>query len=48
MCEYSKLQHRMNYLPSALERNRRRHRELVAEAKKYRMFDILTPEERDK
>lgn len=43
---YDPLVYRIEMLPKQLERARARHRQLVAEAKRYRMFDILTEEEK--
>ena len=43
---YDPLAYRISELPKQLERARARHRHLVAEAKRYKMFDILTDEEK--
>lgn len=43
---YDPLIYRIARLPEQLERARARHRHLVAEAKRYRMLDILTDEEK--
>ena len=43
---YDPLVYRISELPKQLERARARHRHLVAEAKRYRMLDILTDEEK--
>ena len=43
---YDPLIYRIERLPEQLERARARHRHLVAEAKRYRMLDILTDEEK--
>lgn len=40
------LKYRMGYLPQQLQRARALHKALVAEAKRYGMFDILTEEEK--
>lgn len=46
MSTHDPLKHRLRYLPRQLERARALHKALVAEAKRYRMLDILTDEEK--